>query len=101
MILYHRLKSPSQTKEDALKQQESMTIEGYAPRNINQSHIPKAKAYDGPLPEGAEGIEFATDIAPDGCGRPGEPCWSGPRLGVTVSEDRAKLKIFSITVRYS
>ena len=77
-----------------------MTIEGYPKRNNSQSDIPKAKAYDGPLPEESEGIEFVTDVEPDeGC-VPGQPCWSGPRPGVSVSEDRAKLKIFSIIVKY-
>jgi hypothetical protein len=51
--------------KDAVKQQESMTVEGFPERNTTQSDIPKAKAYDGSLPEGEEGIEFTTDIAPD------------------------------------
>jgi hypothetical protein len=100
MKTYHRLKSPTQTKEDAIKQQLSMEIEGLPERNISQSHIPKAKAYEGSLPIGAEGIEFNTEIEPDRGGRPGKPCWSGPRLGVTVDEDRARLKIASIRIVY-
>lgn len=100
MITYHRLKSPSQTREDAVRQEESMTIEGFPARNTSQSDIPKAKAFDGPLPEGLEGVEFVTDVEPDGGCIPGKPCWSGPRPGVTVAEDRAKLKIFSIIIRY-
>jgi hypothetical protein len=97
MNTYHRLKSSTQTREDAIKQQESMMIEGFPERNIAQSDIPKAKAYDGLLPEG---IEFTTDVAPDNGIRPGKPCWSGPRLGVTVEGDRAQLKIQSIRVVY-
>jgi hypothetical protein len=100
MSIYHRLKSTTQTREDAIKQQESMTIEGFPERNIAQSNIPKAKAYDGLLPEGEEGIEFTTDVPPDNGSRPGKPCWSGPRLGVTVEGDRAQLKIQSIRVVY-
>jgi hypothetical protein len=100
MKTYHRLKSSTQTREDAVKQQESMTIEGFPERNIAQSDIPKAKAYDGSIPEGEEGIEFTTDVTPDNGSRPGKPCWSGPRLGVTVEDDRAQLKIQSIRVVY-
>jgi hypothetical protein len=72
MNTYHRLKSSTQTKEDAIKQQDSMTIEGFPERNISQSNIPKAKAYDGSIPEGEEGIEFTTDVAPDNGSRPGK-----------------------------
>jgi hypothetical protein len=100
MKTYHRLKSSTQTREDAVKQQDSMTIEGFPERNTAQSNIPKAKAYDGSIPEGEEGIEFTTDVPPDNGSRPGKPCWSGPRLGVTVEGDRAQLKIQSIRVVY-
>jgi hypothetical protein len=100
MKTYHRLKSPTQTREDAIKQQKSMTIEGFPERNMSQSHIPKAKAYDGPLPLGEEGIEFTTDVEPDNGSRPGNPRWSGPRSGVTVEDGRAKMKVLSIRVVY-
>lgn len=99
MKIYHRLKSSTQTIEDAIKQQESMMIEGFPERNIAQSDIPKAKAYDGSLPDGEEGIEF--DVPPDNGSRPGKPCWSGPRPGVMLEDDRAQLKIQSIRVVYS
>jgi hypothetical protein len=100
MKTYHRLASPTQTKEDSIKQQASMRIEGLPERNISQSDIPKAKAFEGSLPEGKEGVEFTTDIDPDSGGRPGHPRWSGPRLGVTVEGDRASLEIKSIRVVY-
>jgi hypothetical protein len=64
MKTYHRLESPTQTKEDSIKQQASMRIEGLPERNISQSDIPKAKAFEGSLPEGKEGVEFTTDIDP-------------------------------------
>jgi hypothetical protein len=100
MKTYHRLKSRTQTEEDAIKQQASMRIEGLPERNTSQSDIPKAKAYEGSLPEGEEGIEFTTDIDPDSGGRPGQPRWSGPRPGVTVEDDRASLAIKSIRAVY-
>jgi hypothetical protein len=100
MKTYYRLKSPTQTEEDAIKQKASMRIEGLPERHISQSDIPKAKAYEGSLPEGAEGIEFTTDIDPDSGGRPGHPRWSGLRPGVTVEDDRASLAIKSIRVVY-
>jgi hypothetical protein len=100
MKTYYRLKSSTQTKEDAIKQESSMRIEGLPERNISQSDIPKAKAYEGSLPEGEEGIEFTTDINPDNGGRPGHPRWSGPRPGVAVENDRASLEIRSIRLFY-
>jgi hypothetical protein len=100
MKTYHRLNSSTQTKEDAIRQQASMRIEGFPARNTSQSDIPKAKAYEGPLPEGAEGVEFTTEVDPDSGSRPGQPCWSGPRIGVTVEGDLASLEIKSIRVFY-
>jgi hypothetical protein len=100
MKTYHRLKTRTQTEEDAIKQQASMRIEGLPQRNTSQSDIPKAKAYEGSLPEGEEGVEFTTDIDPDSGDRPGQPRWSGPRPGVTVEDDRASLAIKSIRVVY-
>jgi hypothetical protein len=41
-----------------------MRIEGLPERNISQSDIPKAKAFEGYLPKGKEGVEFTTDIDP-------------------------------------
>jgi hypothetical protein len=101
MKTYHRVKTETQTIGDAIKQQNSMQVFGFPPRHNNQSDIPKVKAFDGPLPEGREGIEFTTGVEPDRGSRPGKPCWSGPRPGVIVEDNCAKIKIESIRVVYS
>jgi hypothetical protein len=93
---YYRLESPSQTSETAERQQNTLEIWGSPPRNMYQSDIPKVKAYEGKLPEGKRGIEFTTDIMPDSGCRPGEPVWSGPRMGVTVEDGYAKIKVLTI-----
>jgi hypothetical protein len=59
-------------------------LRGSAPRNIFQSDIPKVKAFEGHLPEGADGFEFETSVSPDrGC-VPGKPTWSNGRPGVII-----------------
>jgi hypothetical protein len=48
--------------------------------------IPTVKAWEGPLPDGAIGIEFYTDVEPDPSSIPGWPEWSQGRPGVIVLE---------------
>jgi hypothetical protein len=93
--LYHRLESPTQPPVIVVVRQQSGTIRGYPALG---SHIPKVKAYDGPLPEGARGIEFTTDVPPDpGCA-PGLPTWSGPREGVSIRTDHQDREFAEISV---
>jgi hypothetical protein len=75
------------------KIQDSGQLWGKPPRNSFSSDIPKAKAYEGALPEGARGFEFTTPILPDAGHVPGKPTWSGPRDGVTVDGDWAKIPV--------
>jgi hypothetical protein len=85
---FHRLESPTQTPAVARQQAVSGEIWGRAPR---YSDRPQVQAYGGPLPEGARGIEFHTAIAPDPGGVPWLPTWSGPRPGVRIEGDFAKI----------
>ena len=85
---FFRLKSPTQTFDVAKLQEQTGEMWGRAPRN---SDIPKVQAWEGPLPEGKQGVEFYTDVAPDTGGAPGRPTWSGPRPGVRVEDDYAKI----------
>jgi hypothetical protein len=88
--LYHRLRGPTQTAEVAKLQEDSGELWGLAAR---WSHIPKVKAYVGPLPAGREGIEFTTEVPPDpGC-PPGRAEWSGPRPGVMLDGEFAKIRV--------
>ncbi len=57
------------------------------------SNIPKVKAFSGPLPEGAQGIEFTTNVLPDAGCAPRLPEWSGPRPGVVVEGEFAKITV--------
>ena len=87
---YHRRESPTQTAHDARLQIERGEIWGASAR---WSDIPKVKAYAGRLPDGASGIEFTTDVAPDAGCPPGHAYWSGPRAGVEVVDGRARIRI--------
>lgn len=82
--VYHRLAGPTQPPTIVLVQQRTGRIRGYPARG---RHIPKVKAYEGPLPEGKQGIEFTTDVPPDRGGAPGLPTWSGLRPGIWHGTD--------------
>ena len=88
--IYHRLESPSQTPEDTIRQARSGAIWGRAARGAN---VPTVKAYTGPLPPGRRGIEFTTSVPVDyGCA-PGRAEWSGPRPGVIIDGEFAKIYV--------
>jgi hypothetical protein len=90
VAIYHRLESPTQTPEDAAKQEATGEIWGRAARG---SDLAKVKAYAGPLPAGRKGIEFTTDMPPDeGC-PPDLPTWRAGREGVTVEGDYARISV--------
>jgi hypothetical protein len=93
---YHRIESPTQTVEDAKLQETSNEIWGKPARG---SDIPKVKAYVGALPPDKRGCEFTTDIQPDPNCPPGSAFWSGFRLGVSLREDVAILKVLTIVNR--
>jgi len=87
---FHRIESPTQSVADAARQEATGEIWGRAPR---WGFRPKVKAFQGPIPTGMRGIEFETEIAPDtGC-PPGLALWSGPRVGVVVEGDYARIKV--------
>ena len=90
MATFHRLESPTQTPADARRQEQSGELWG---RPARGSRIPKVKAYIGPLPSGRRGIEFDTDVPPDPGSPPGHAVWSGPRDGVTVEEEYARIRV--------
>jgi len=88
--IYHRVESPTQTQTDAMAQQKSGELWGFPARG---SDVPKVKAYAGPLPAEMRGIEFSTEVPPDTSCPPGYALWSGPRAGVIVEGNRAKIRI--------
>lgn len=59
---FHRLESPTQTVEDAARQEQSGEVWRRAGR---YELIPKVTAYDGPLPRNVRGVEFTTPVEPD------------------------------------
>ena len=83
---FHRLESPTQSRQDALQQVASQEIWGRARR---QSDIPQVQAYLGPLPAGAKGIEFRTAASPDQ--GTVHARWTGPREGVRVEDGFCKI----------
>ena len=99
--IYHRLNSPTQTLDTAIKQQQSLEIWGKA--RGNGGSFPVVKAYSGPLPPNQSGIEFETDIEPDQCcgqGQSGQVMWYGFQEEVEQRGDFAILKVLKVTVIY-
>lgn len=96
MIIYgpfHRIQTPTQTKEDAARQVESKQVWG---RPRQHSEIPQVQAYEGPLPSKCDGIQFTTLVSPDRGTPPGQERWTGPRPGVVVADGFAKIQCHTI-----
>lgn len=89
---YHRF----QDADTSRMMVESGRVGGRAKRNIFRSDFPMVKAYVGELPPGRRGIEFITDIAPDG-GPPGQAYWSAECEGVEVLEPN-ELVAIAVTI---
>lgn len=90
--LYHRLESPTQTVEDAIRIESSRELWGKAARG---SDFPTVKAYDGPLPAGEAGIEFTTPVKPTPGSPPGHVQWYPGTPGVTRDwNDVVKITVF-------
>ncbi len=85
---FHRLESPTQTAEDAAHQEDSREIWGRVGR---YELAPSVKAYDGPLPENARGVEFMTSVEPDPATPPGRVSWRAGREGVRLDGEFAKI----------
>ncbi len=65
--VYHRKQSPSQTPSVAAEQQRSGEMWGTFNRVVGgRSPFPSVDAYVGALRDGEKGIEFTTDVPPDG-----------------------------------
>ena len=87
---FHRVESPTQTEKDAATQEQSGELWGRTPR---AGAWPKVKAYVGRLPTGVRGVEFETEVEPDAGCPPGIALWTGPRAGVAVEGEYAKIQI--------
>jgi hypothetical protein len=75
---YFRRESPTQTKEDAIRQVTTGEIWG-RPARIGGA-FPCVKAYRGSLPKGQRGIDFTTAVAPDAeSSSPFEARWYYPK----------------------
>ena len=71
--------SPTQTKEDAALQADSGELWGKAGR---MGGLPAARAYVGPLPDGARGVEFTCAVSPEPNQAPYEARWYAGSPGV-------------------
>jgi len=76
-------------------QEETGEIWGSCDRDMmgGRSPFPSVDAYPGPLPRGQRGIEFVTDVPPDPYTAPWLARWTGPRDGVTIEDDYAKIRV--------
>lgn len=88
--LYHRRASSTQTPDHAALQEQGGELWG---RTNRGGYAPSVDAYTGPLPPGARGLEFTTDTPPDSGTPPHHARWTGPRPGVIVEGDVAKIRI--------
>ncbi|MFY9253692.1 MAG: polymorphic toxin-type HINT domain-containing protein [Fuerstiella sp.] len=70
----------STTDDVIAKIKESEELWGKAPRNYFGSNFPKAKAWDGPLPAGVNGVEFYTAVKPDTWINKGMVLWNGAQF---------------------
>jgi hypothetical protein len=92
--VYHRRESPTQTPEVARLQEASGQIWGTCNRDHmgGRSPFPSVDAFVGPLVDPQRGIEFVTDVPPDRETPPRLARWTGPRPGVRVEGDYAKIR---------
>jgi hypothetical protein len=90
---YHRRESPTQTVEIARMQCTSQEVWGKARRMPYASETLQVKAYNGPLPPGARGIEFMTEVEPDKFCPPGWSCWSQGKDGVRYNDEFAIISV--------
>ncbi|CAM4132194.1 hypothetical protein F901_03000 [Acinetobacter dispersus] len=86
---YHRL---GDSMENIQSIKNSKELFGNPPTNFFRSDIPKVKAYEGSLPNGAKGFEFYTPTKPNGGGyKPGTVrLWSEPNA--IIRNDQAIIR---------
>ena len=80
-----------------LKQKASKEVWGRANRG---SFHPSVDAYRGNLPVNRIGIEFYTDVEPSPGSPPGKARWLGPRPGVRIEGEWAKIAVNITDARY-
>jgi hypothetical protein len=68
-------------------------IWGRPRRNFFAGLIPAVKAWEGPLPDGAIGVEFYTNVPPDPWSVPGWPEWTEAQPGVVTLEAKELVAI--------
>jgi hypothetical protein len=76
-------------------QEESGEVWGTYDRDMmgGTTPFPSVDAYVGPLPPGERGIEFATDVPPDRETPPYLARWTGPRSGVRIEGEYARIEV--------
>jgi hypothetical protein len=98
---YHRLRSPTQDEVTARVQLNTGQVCG---RPAQWSGLFSVKAYRGQLPQGAEGIEFVTDVLPSPGAHPTLVFWYEGTQGVTVApingQTFATISVRVTTYRY-
>ena len=93
--VYHRKESPTQTPEVARLQEQTGEIWGTYNRDQmgGRTPFPSVDAFVGPLVDPQRGIEFVTDVPPDRDTAPRLARWTGPRPGVRIEGDYAKILV--------
>lgn len=79
---FHRI----QPAADNALVESSRRLWGRPATNIHQTPFPSVKAWVGPLPKGARGIEFFTSVAPSRSSTPGKALWYRGEPGVNEVE---------------
>jgi hypothetical protein len=92
--VYHRKETRTQTPEVARLQELSGEIGGTYDRDQmgGLSPFPSVDAFVGPLVDPQRGIEFVTDVPPNRDTPRWIARWTGPRPGVRIEGDYAKIR---------
>lgn len=92
--VYHRRESSTQTPQIARLQEMTGEIWGTYDRDQmgGRSPFPSVDAYVGPLVDSQRGIEFVTDVPPNRDTPPRLARWTGPRPGVRIEGDYARIR---------
>jgi hypothetical protein len=90
LTVYHRVESPTQTRERSIENFLTNTLTG---GSTPASYLPRIRAYPGPLPADCAGIEFETDIPPESGGSPTIATWLPRRKDVSLRDGIASMNV--------
>jgi hypothetical protein len=97
MPTYHRRESTTQTAETTRRQEASGEIWGYPDRRSPE--VARVRAYKGPLPPEARGVQFDSDCPPDPGGTRSQASWTPRGADLILEDGIAKLRVTNFVNR--